>query len=923
MNIQSTFEETQKTLGKPYQDLEYLLQALKEALLENGEKEIASIIPWVNDIQHIDPLNIKPRHLQLYSLLFQLVNLCEINGAVQQRRQKEDESLSGVNGLWANRIAALKKEGWSEDEIFEVLMEVSIEPVLTAHPTEAKRTTVLEHYRELYLLVVQRENLMYNKLELSNIRHNIKQSLYRLWKTGEIYLEKPDVTDELRNILHYLVNVFPEVISIIDRRLIQAAQFNGLDKERLCEQLTFPGISFGNWVGGDRDGHPLVTAQVTEFALLQLRLNAFVVIKRKLAMLVQRLSFACKLEKLPEDVQQRIQQMVDELGEKGEAFLNRNQGEAFRQFINLMIGKLPVETMRGHATQLADTEGAYVHSKQLVSDLKLLQNALLQYGARSTALDEVVTVIRVVQTFGFHLAAVDIRQNSAFHDKAINQLLLASQSAESGFPDWDEKTRLAFLNKELASARPFTTAKAQLGHEAQTVMDCLRVVEQHTSKYGFNCIGSFIVSMTRSLSDLLAVYVLAREAGLTEMTDEGMVCKIPVVPLLETIEDLEAGPEILNAFLTHPVTQRSLNYQQVQNEAKYLKQQVMVGYSDSNKDGGILASQWNLYKAQYKLSEVGNQLGVKITFFHGKGGSISRGSGPTHYFVDALAHNALQGGIRLTEQGETIAQKYANKVNAAYNLELLAAGALYKTLKDNKQERSYHPLANVIEKLAASSKKYYEAMMHKEGFMQFFRQATPIDAIETSKIGSRPAKRTGASTVDDLRAIPWVFSWSQARYNMTSWFGLGSALDELAKTSPEDYLKVKTSLREDSFLRYVFTNVDTSLASTDEDIMKAYAELVVEQDVKQAFLELYLNELSLVRKHLGSLIGRSFPERRKSHFHSSQLRAAIMKPLHEKQIGLLRTWRKEKAENDPHAERTQLEIMLTINAIAGAMRTTG
>ena len=923
MDIQSTFEETRVTLGKPYEDLAYLLNALKDVLVENGENEIASIIPWVNDIQTIAPNEIKPRHLQLYSLLFQLVNLCEINGAVQQRRQIEDESLDGVNGLWASRIASLRKSGMNEDEILETIMEVSVEPVLTAHPTEAKRTTVLEHYRELYLLVVQRENLMYNHLEKENIRHNIKQTLYRLWKTGEIYLEKPDVTDELRNILHYLVNVFPEVISIIDRRLIQAADFNGLNKDRLAEQLAFPAISFGNWVGGDRDGHPLVTAQVTEFALLQLRLNAFVVIKRKLAMLVQRVSFACKMEKLPEPVQQRMIQMMEELGEKGESYLNRNQGEAFRQFINLMIGKLPVETMRGHATQLADTQGAYVHSKQLVDDLKLLQSALLQYGARTTAFDEVVTVIRVVQTFGFHLAAVDIRQNSAFHDKAIDQLLQASQSAETGFPSWDEDRRLAFLNRELESARPFTTAKTKLELEAQTVMDCLRVVESHTSKYGFNCIGSFIVSMTRSLSDLLTVYVLAREAGLTEMTPEGMICKIPVVPLLETIEDLEAGPEILKSFLEHPVTQRSLKYQQTINEAKYLKQQVMVGYSDSNKDGGILASQWNLYKAQYKLSEVGNQLGVKITFFHGKGGSISRGSGPTHYFVDALAHNALQGSIRLTEQGETIAQKYANKVNAAYNLELLAAGAFYKSLTDKKIQRTYHPLAEIIEKLAASSKKYYEAMMHKEGFMQFFRQATPIDAIETSKIGSRPAKRTGASTVDDLRAIPWVFSWSQARYNMTSWFGLGSALEELSKNSPKDYDQVKASLKKDPFLRYVFTNVDTSLGSTDEEIMKEYADLVEDQKVKDDFLGLYLNELSLVRTHLGQLIGRSFAERRKSHYHSSQLRAAIMKPLHEKQIGLLRTWRKEKAENDPHAERTQLEIMLTINAIAGAMRTTG
>ncbi len=923
MDIQKTFEETKRTLGKPYEDLAFLLDALKDSLLENGEPETAAMIPWVNDISSIRPDAITPKHLQLYSLLFQLVNLCEINGAVQQRRKQEDESLDRVSGLWANRIGKLKERGVTDQAIIDTLLDISIEPVLTAHPTEAKRTTVLEHYRELYLLVVQRENLMYNHLEKENIRHNIKQALYRLWKTGEIYLEKPDVESELRNILHYLVNVFPEIISIIDRRLIQAAQFHGLDKEQICEQLAFPSISFGNWVGGDRDGHPLVTADVTEFTLLQLRLNAFVVIKRKLSMLVQRLSFACPLETLPADAQARILEMVDELGEKGVEYFNRNHGEAFRQFIHLMIGKLPVKTMRGHATQLADIQGAYIHSRQLIEDLKLLQNSLLHYGARTTALDDVVTVIRVVQTFGFHLATVDIRQNSAFHDKAIDQLLQASQSLETGFADWSEEKRLAFLNAELASTRPFTTTKTPLGHEATTVMACLRTIERHTSRYGTNCIGSFIVSMTRSLSDLLAVYVLAREAGLTVMTEEGMVCKIPVVPLLETIEDLAAGPAILEAFLSHPVTQRSLRYQQRHSHAKTLKQQVMVGYSDSNKDGGILASQWNLYKAQYHLSEVGNRHGVKITFFHGKGGSISRGSGPTHYFVDALPHGALHGSIRLTEQGETIAQKYANKVNAAYNLELLAAGSLYKTLMDTQSERTYHPLAPIIETLAASSKKYYEAMMQKEGFMQFFRQATPIDAIETSKIGSRPAKRTGASSIEDLRAIPWVFSWSQARFNMTSWYGLGSALEELSINQPDAYEQIKTSLKRDAFLRYVITNVDTSLAATDEQIMRAYAELVDDPKVRESFLKLYLHELALTRKHLSEMIDRPFAERRKNHYHSSQLRAAMMNPLHEKQIRLLKMWRSEKATGDPAAEKTQIEVMLTINAIAGAMRSTG
>jgi len=923
MKLKQTFEETRQKLGKPYNDLMFLLEALKNVLIENGESEMAQDIPWVNPIEKIELDHITPRHLQLYSLVFQLVNMTEINGAVQARRSAEHESLDSVNGLWARHITKLKKTGVTDGEIVQSLLEVHVEPVLTAHPTEAKRITVLEHYRELYVLLVQRENSMYNDLEQANIYHNIQQALYKLWKTGEIYLEKPDVPSELRNVLHYLVNVFPEVLSILDRRLLQAARYHDLDTEALVSKKAFPTLSFGNWVGGDRDGHPLVTAEVTRDTLLQLRLNAFVVIKRKLSRLVQQLSFACPIEELPLKVRERMDEMVREIGEEGRDHLDRNKGEAFRQFINLMVSKLPVEMMRGHATQLAEVKGAYIHSRQLINDLELLQEALIQYGAKSTAYDDVFQAIRVVQTFGFHLAALDIRQNSAFHDKAVEQLLEASQAEETDFSSWSEEKRLDFLNKELASGRPFVTPKAELGLQAKTVMECMRTVEAHTAVYGTNCIGSFIVSMTRSLSDLLVVYLLAREAGLTQMTDAGMICKIPVVPLLETIDDLEAGPDILEQFLSHPFTQRSLHYFKETGQTDVLRQQVMVGYSDSNKDGGIMASQWNLYKAQYRLSEVGNKYGIKITFFHGKGGSISRGSGPTHYFIEALSHSALQGSVRLTEQGETIAQKYANKVNAAYNLELLAAGALNKTVLDKRRERKFHPHADIIETLARNSKKYYEEMMQKEGFISFFRQATPIDAIETSKIGSRPAKRTGASSLEDLRAIPWVFSWSQARFNMTSWYGIGSALAELERDQNDKYKTIKESLRDDPFLRYVFTNVDTSLNATDENIMRAYAHLVKDEKLRDKFLNLYLKELELTRKHLLDIIGKGISERRKSHYYSTLLRASLMEPLHHKQIALLKKWRQEKEDNSDRAEKTQVEIMLTINAIAGAMRSTG
>ncbi len=919
--MNSTLKLLQEQLGKPYKDLEFLLLALKEVLIDNGEQEMADAVPLINEEATDSAMT--DRQIQLYSLVFQLVNIVEINGAVQNRRQIENKKAHAeVRGLWSDNLHRLIDEGHSKEEIIELILKTNIEPVLTAHPTEAKRSTVLEHYRELYLLLVQKENQMYTADEVENIRHNIKLTLYRIWKTGEIYIEKPRVEDELRNVLHYLVNVFPNVIPMIDRRLLQAWAHLGYDKHELHNQKAFPGFTFGNWVGGDRDGHPLVTAEVTQHTLLQLRLNAFVVIRRKLSDLVKRLSFSHPLEKATPELQERVTEMVDQLGERGQEALDRNKGEAYRQFINLMITKLPVDTKRGHATALADLKGSYVRSAELKNDLRILQDSLVAYGANTIAFDDVFVARRMLDIFGFCLAKLDVRQNSAFHDKAVSQLLQASQIEPTNFAEWSESDRVNFLNRELESNRPFLPGNVNLTEEAGKVVSVYKVIEGHVSKYGVAGIGSFIVSMTRSLSDLLVVYMLQREAGLIKSTEEGLVSVIPVVPLLETIEDLENGPEILDKFLSHPFTQRSIAYR-AKLTGSAPRQQVMVGYSDSNKDGGIIASQWGLYKAQSKLSAIGRKYGVELQFFHGKGGSISRGAGPTHYFIGALPHGSLMGDIRLTEQGETISQKYANRVNAAYNLELLAASTMRKAVDRPATEGNPHPLEDLLEFMATESKKRYQELMNEEGFIPYFRQATPIDAIENSKIGSRPAKRTGANSLADLRAIPWVFSWSQARCHMTSWYGIGSTLQELKNTRPEEYNRFKEATAKDPFIRYVLTNVDTSLAATDNDVIASYANLVEDEALREKFLTKFLDELELTKDHLNHLLERSLEERRKNHFYSNQLRSSMMKKLHENQVRLLADWRKQKKEDNPDIGPTQTSLMLTINALAGAMRNTG
>ncbi len=917
--------DVKEKLGKPYQDLAFLMECFREVLIESGEAALAKCIPWINDSPCVPAENLTEKHLQLYSIVFQLLNMVEVNAAVQNRRHIEDsQSMSKVNGLWAHNLETLLKNGVSPENIANMLADIRVEPVLTAHPTEAKRSTVLEHHRELYLLLVQRENSMFTSVEQSEIRRQIKLVLDRLFRTGEILLEKPDVDSEVKNIMHYLVNVFPEVMPVLDNRLRQAWIALGLDPALIRPAKRQPLVSFGNWVGGDRDGHPFVTPEVTRDTLMAFRLHAVVIIRRELMRLVKNLSYAFGYEHASPVLKARIGQMREELGEAGKDAFARNEGEVFRQFVSLAIAKLPVEVKRQHATELRDLPGSYRQAKELLSDLELLQQSLLSYGAEMAAYDEVNPAIRAVQTFGFHLAHLDIRQNSEFHEKALAQLMNAASLNGQSFLDADEAGRLDFLNKELASNRPFTHPARKLDENADSVINCYNVVARHIENYGVEPIGALIVSMTRSVSDLLTVYVLAREAGLTASTPEGIVCMLPVVPLFETIEDLENSPKVLGEFLEHPFTKRSLAYQRTLRGEKDMVQQVMIGYSDSNKDGGILSSQWSLHEAQEALSETAKKAGVKIRFFHGKGGTISRGAGPTHWFIKALPHGSIHGDLRLTEQGETIAQKYANKINATYNLELLVAGTAGNTILHSATEKQAHPFAEILAQMAKESKAHYTALINHPHFIKYFSEATPIDAIESSKIGSRPARRTGKRSLNDLRAIPWVFSWNQSRVNMTSWYGLGTTFEAFMNKRPDDFARFKEATKHDPVVRYVLTNVDSSLAATDEDIMKAYASLVTDPETRSTILGMLLDELAKTRKMLDVLLEADISKRRVGHYYSNLLRASAMNDLHLKQISLLRSWRKQKEENKLETAEHSLEsLLLTINALASAMQNTG
>lgn len=912
-------------LPKVERDLDFLLDCLREVLEELGEHDVARQLLGKGGAPDV-PARLPERMVQGYSMAFHLLNMAEENTAAQQRRVKEaTEGVSAEAGLWGRVLHHLREQGLEARQLAEILPEVRVEPVLTAHPTEARRASVLDHQRALYLLLVKRENQMWTPLEQQAIRQEFKRVLELLWRTGEIFLEKPDVPTELRNVIHYLRNVFPEALPVLDRRLRQAWEAVGFDPSLLSEPWGLPRLSFGDWVGGDRDGHPFVTAEVTRHALGELRLNALMLLHQRMVGLSARLSLSNRLQTAPPALTDRITALAEALGERGQRAVRRNPDEPWRQFLNLLVARLPLDMSRTESARLDDAPGRYREASELSADLELLRESLQSIGAGRLAESEVHPLLRMVQTFGFHLAALDIRQNSHFHDLAVGELLVAAGLEGADFADWDEARRLAFLERELASPRPFALSGVSIGPHADAVLGCYRVLLEHLRAYGPAGLGAMIISMTRSLSDLLVVYLLARETGLAFHTPEGLVCHLPVVPLFETIEDLKHSPEILSAFLAHPMTRRSLAWQQHASGAAHPVQQVMVGYSDSNKDGGILASLWSLYRAQEALAAVGQRHGVRLRFFHGRGGTISRGAGPTHRFLSALPPSSFQGDLRMTEQGETISQKYANLISAVYNLELLLAGATEATLLARHGVRpEAHPLEPVMDVLAETSRRAYEQLVQSRGFIDFFAQATPIDVIESSKIGSRPARRTGQRTLADLRAIPWVFSWSQARFFLSGWYGVGSALEALRRERPEAFALLKTHALDWYPSKYVLTNVSTTILSADVEVMEEYASLVEDGAIRAQLMGMIRDEFARTRSVLETIWGGPMEERR-PHIHQAlRMRQPWLRVLHRQQVELLRTWRglkreQRRAEADPLLPR----LLLTVNAIAGGLRTTG
>ena len=897
----------QEGLVKIKTDFHYLTSLFKEMLASIGEADLAGSLPFGDPVVSEKRASSNEKLTQAIGICFELLNLVEENAATQYRRKAETQfGIASTRGSWGETLHQWKTSGLEEQTIAQKLQELQVVPVLTAHPTEAKRLTVLDIHRELYLLLVKRENPNWSASEQARLKQEFITLMERLWRTGEIYLEKPRLEDERNNLMYYFLNVFPEAVRLTDQRLLEAWTTLGFSSELLEWPEHFPLIRFGSWVGGDRDGHPFVTPAFTASTLRLHRQAALKMIREQLVDLAAKLSFSSYRISMPQGFLENIQTKAALFGEDGQKALARNPSEPLRQFINLLLIRLD-HTIADNRT--LGEEGYFRSATVLSAELRKLRQVLIDLGAARIAKWWLFPIERMIQCFGFHLAKLDIRQNSAYHEKAIQQILKASGVEDFEYGAWNEEKRLSFLNQELKSNRPFLVSGTACGPEADNVLAYLQEVKIYIDQYGPEGIGSIIVSMTRSLSDLLLVFLLLREVGLQET-------KLPVVPLLETIDDLVAGPDTLSAFLQHPLIQKQREAGQV------FVQEVMLGYSDSNKDGGILSSRWNIYKAEERLTEVGQQFGVKLCFFHGRGGTISRGGGKIHRFLDSMPPGTMSGQVKMTFQGETIANQFANRLTATYNLEMFVAGTARQALiptSSNKEERLYE----MMDHLVSLARNTYRTLLDHPKFIDFYTTATPIDVLEQSKIGSRPARRTGQRSLEDLRSIPWVFSWSQSRYNLTAWFGTGSALDDLQKHFPADFERFVQLVQTWPFLKYRLIQIESNLLKADRAIMEAFAALVPDPATGKELLDLILSDYQTCFLAIERLMGASVEDRRSSKLLGKEMRSNALKTLHEIQIDYLKKWRSIKETDSEQANHYLLQLLLLVNALSGGLKSTG
>ncbi len=853
--------------------------------------------------------------LQTYGIWFQLLSIAEQNAMVQQRRQIEKEyNRDRVPGTFAYAFSSAAQKGIPAEDVQKLLNNSFICPVITAHPTEAKRVTVLEVHRRIYVLLKQLELERWTPREREDLINELRNEIDLLWLTGEIRLEKPTVAQEVTWGLHFfdesLFDGVMELYAELDRALEQAYphfEFN-----------VPPIFRFGSWIGGDRDGNPKVTHKVTAGAIYA---NAKACVKRYRQILHDlgaKLSVASHSVDVSENFMQVLNEKLSMIGET-KTYSKRNPGEVFRQYLRYLLTR--IEATLANIQDPRKSKIAYHRAVDLSSDLKILEKGLTDAKCGNLSDSNIRPLRHMVDTFGFRTVSLDIRENTTVMNSVLAEIWQAlHQRTHLDVPDFKSKEWNSWIVEQLMQPLRVLPRFDNLSEQAQSTLAMLEQVKYFQRKLDTKTFGVCVLSMTQTATDVLGVYLLAKYVGLFTDSDGLEACRIMVVPLLETIDDLENGSDVIEELLEYGFVRRTVR--------KFGgSQEVMVGYSDSNKDGGFLTSNWIISKAQTQIHEAGQKHKVPISFFHGRGGSVSRGGAPSGRAIAAQPEGTIDGRMRVTEQGEVVSYKYANRGFAEEQMEILAASVISHSLMSGKDPayQTNPELDEVLEALSGTAYVTYRKLIEHPGLVDFYQEASPVEELTFMKIGSRPARRFGAASLEDLRAIPWVFAWTQNRILVPGWYGIGSAMEQLIKIRGDLGKDLLNQLYEKhSLFRLILDGAEKTLLLVDLEVAQKYCELVKNDEHRTQIFSAIRDEYELSTKMVLQITGEDqlcdrFPNF-KRHFYR---RAESLNQVGIEQVELVKKFRNNENIENTLIQDVLVPLLLSINCVAAGIGSTG
>jgi phosphoenolpyruvate carboxylase len=840
------------------------------------------------------------RIVRAFSYFSHLANIAEDQNNIRRMRESSKAGEAPRPGTLTRTLLNARTTGISAANLRKFFASALVSPVLTAHPTEVRRKSTIDREMEIAAVLERRERLQLTPEELAASDEQLRRAVLTLWQTNLLRRTRLTVLDEVANGLSFYDYTFLNEVPRLHCRLED--RLNEGDDAAQGELASF--LKMGSWIGGDRDGNPFVTADVMRGTLKMQSGRVIRFYLDELHILGSELSLAAHLADVSKDLRALAERSPDKSPHRsGEPYRLAVSGIFAR--LTATAARLEVETTRAAVGEAAP----YASVAEFKADLDILYRSLMN-NSRVIARGRLRHLRRAVDCFGFYLASLDIRQNSAVHERTIAELIDAAMPGKS-YLALNEEARIALLTGELRNARPLTSAFVKYSEETVGELAVFRAAAEAHARFGVDAIPQCIISMCKGISDMLEVAVLLKEVGLVDPSGRSA---INIVPLFETIEDLQASSRIMDRIL-------SMHDYRKLVDSRGSVQEVMLGYSDSNKDGGFVTSGWELYKAEIDLVEVFERHHVRLRLFHGRGGSVGRGGGPSYDAIIAQPGGAVNGQIRITEQGEIISSKYANSEVGLDNLEILAAATLEASLLHPRQSAPRAEYLEAMEQLSAYAFKAYRGLVYEtEGFADYFWASTVITEIATLNIGSRPASRKKTQEIEDLRAIPWVFSWAQCRLMLPGWYGFGSAVETWVKENPDTGMAfLKELYREWPFFRTLLSNMDMVLAKSSIAIASRYAELVPDVSLRESIFERIRREWQSSIDMLLQITGQArLLESNPLLERSIRHRFPYVDPLNHVQVELLKEHRAQNTD-----EQVLRGIQITINGISAGLRNSG